>query len=263
MPSVLFDLPDGVSTSILCWLGLRDICKLDSATCSRLNRPQLLQVAYSTHSVWTHEDDQATCYTDFIMWCIRRGIRLDGINITPEICSDVATLEAFFALSGPVVKRIRCECELTCVLIKLFDSCKGLISLDVSGHPWINAMIIARVMEHCPKLKRIVHRGQIEPDSLKWAFRNCANLKELAFCESWDGQNTLHEIVAIPTLEVLNAQCCYFPVALQLAIGRKCPKLRTLLAFPRCMAIGNARWRLTRAVVASYGMTDAGMQAAV
>jgi hypothetical protein len=236
---VLFELPEAVTRYILVdWLGFKQVLRLDSSLNNVKLRAKFLTVTngtvFSASELNLHR--LRTRLTSVLHWAISRKSHLDGICIDEDfICTD-NLLSAFLANSGFALRWVRSS----------------------SRSSTVNKETLLEISRRCPNVERLVLRntgGQGELDDplveLASAFQKltvlglfdiplterglvaldrCRNLEALEYRTARLVPADFRE-TALTTLKSIKIYSKYISDDVLIAVGQRCPKLRTLFIF--------------------------------
>jgi hypothetical protein len=251
MRSVLFDLPEVLQVRVYCsWITIVDVGFLDVAVCEAASRPSF----HSTlgHAVYVAKGLGHLIHrVAFLKWSIQRCIRFDGISITEALTDDAEQLSSFLFLSGSTVRwldfyNFNCRDRIA-VATQISQQCKEIRKLTIHGDDKFVTVLLGQISRANPHLEEIVCKGEISPNVLH-AIGLLPALKTLVV-QHLGAKNVISDVVAVPTLEVLDVPSCFLTESAQFAIAQRCPKLRVLRIFDRHRARHPC------------GVTDAGLRA--
>jgi len=186
--NVFFSIPHVQQLELLNhWLCVDDVVALDSATCNRQIRPELLAVLASRECVLNRFD----CPEEADSWVLRRNIKFYELDLEYEFLNNNERRDRFLRYYGPHIKSL-------CI-------CMG--AMDDNGDeldPLPMDIIFYEVSQYCPFLRRLFMNVGIPEGSLALLIAHSKHLRELIFESCYDiSSGILKAICSSSSLQTL------------------------------------------------------------
>jgi hypothetical protein len=231
---IVLAVPEAVARStLLGWLSLKDVARLDSAFCATKLRAAFQTVAFG--QLMQYRMPPEAVYERSAEWLIARSVKVDGVWMYKTLVDNTTLRQNVLFLQssnlrwititegvhdlGDTVSDVCALCPNLEQLIILAGS-----SITEKWDSWLPPLTTA-----CQTLQRLELRNvACTSDGLARALNSCVNLTTLKI----DGVScTVPEDVALPLLECLQLRRLSVPDSVMIEIGEKCKALHTLLVF--------------------------------
>jgi hypothetical protein len=243
----LHSIPEAlISTVFSQWLTMVDIARVDSAFCSKHQRPRLLQTAYSPGVVLQYTDDSGDKYNDALnKWIVTRGASVPCIYVT-DFLHNAQPRKSYLERHGKTIH----SAAIHPLTRQTWTSCKAAI-LDfvrycpsptkIDGASSLDCLGWLYIADRCPLLEEIsnVH---ITPFSMAILARKSPLLRKVQFASDASVTDELMSALCMnaPLLEHFvhnDCNCSRFVTDnTMITIATHCRHLTVLDVDGRCLA---------------------------
>ena len=218
MSTILLNLQLSLQSDLLAnWLTNADICKLDSAFCSKEMRPQYLDIMESeVMSLHSPEFIDLEKISSWMEWVLKKKVRINTCHISSAI--PPALYKRFFKAVGERLKELTIFCNHKNYTKREYDRiittaacfCTSLSKIQLQHCESSDCM--ENLLLTCQESLTVFHLLWCDVSKLKLRELHLLSLKRLVLedCNGISEATMVGFLGAAPNLEILN--CEYFPV---------------------------------------------------
>jgi hypothetical protein len=240
--NLLTSLPPELSQTVfLSWLDLIDIAHVDSAMCSKQNRPRFLTAAYSIHSVFNYADffsntnrRKARYYhaPGFLPFVQLRGVQLSSMQVDKPDDENVNRFpyddihQAIIRKSGSHLKHIWTVRHTRAIFPLIAEHCPNLQRMD-----FINGLAqedLELILASCHNLQHIT-LVRLTAEITRTLMQYGERLRSLTIHGNYHYENWYALYESFPNLQRLHLASVDGDNDLICALIKHCPRLRSLV----------------------------------